>query len=230
MSNSSRSIDQLPTFRLPSDYSRVKLPLLARTAREIGPICRSPRRDDSLGSVSMIGPEANRFVLQSHRMHFSHDQGWTPQVAARLGHGLLNMDPPDHDAQRKMMNPAFTIAYMARYLPVMQRTIADRTRQWAEQGIIELHQEMRKITFNVVAETLIGFQEGPAIDRLRELFYTILYQDIQLPPATEAELKQQVAQTQAILEEQLQDHHGATWPATLRHARHPGYARARPRR
>ena len=32
------------------------------------------------------------------------------------------MDGAEHDAHRKMMNPAFAITYMDRYLPIMQRS------------------------------------------------------------------------------------------------------------
>ena len=83
----------------------------------------------------MVGPEANRFVLLSGREHFSHDLGWTPVIGETFGHGLLNMDPPEHTRHRALMNPAFTATFMAAYLPMMQRVIADRTAAWARQRL-----------------------------------------------------------------------------------------------
>ena len=107
---------------------------MARLAVEHGPIFSFvPQAGPFAGRqvVYLIGPEANRFVLLSGRRHFSHDQGWTPVVGESLGHGLLNMDPPEHTRHRALMNPAFTASFMAGYLPLMQRVISQRTAGWA---------------------------------------------------------------------------------------------------
>ena len=74
---------------------------IAHIAEEQGPIFEfTPRGGPHAGQpvVYMVGPEANRFVFLTGREHFSHDQGWTPVVGDTLGHGLLNMDPPEHPA------------------------------------------------------------------------------------------------------------------------------------
>src|SRR5690242_19182039 len=107
--------------------------VMARQAMEHGPIFRwvaSNGPEAGWTRVSMIGPEANRFVMNTHREHFSHDLGWTPLVGEVFGKGLLNMDDPEHARHRRMWNPAFASGYMDAYLPVMQRVIEQRTRQW----------------------------------------------------------------------------------------------------
>src|SRR5438105_846840 len=79
--------------------------IMARLAQEYGPIFRWTAREESYAStlrVSMVGPDANRFVMNTHRDHFSHDQGWTPFVGDVFGHGLLNMDDPEHARHRRM--------------------------------------------------------------------------------------------------------------------------------
>src|SRR5438309_7396249 len=56
---------------------------MARAALEHGPIFRwagSTGPEAGETRVSMVGPEANRFVMNTHRDHFSHDLGWTPLV------------------------------------------------------------------------------------------------------------------------------------------------------
>ena len=145
--------------------------LLARAAQQHGPILRRATGRDF---VFMIGPEANRFVLHTHRQHFSHDEGWTPIIGEDLGKGLLNMDDPLHAVHRKLWNPAFTQAYMAAYVPIMQRVIAERTATWPERDEIDVFEEAREITFDIAAGALAGFQ-GAKVDRLRELFYTLLH-------------------------------------------------------
>jgi cytochrome P450 len=76
-----------------------------------------------------------------------------------------------------MWNPAFASAYMSAYLPLIQRVIAARTRSWSERAEIDLYREAREITFDVAATALAGFRTGAEVDRLRDLFYTLLHAD-----------------------------------------------------
>lgn len=150
----------------------------ARMAQEHGPIFKwtiSEGLYRAQDYVFMVGPEANRFVLHTHREHFSHDRGWTPIIGEALGKGLLNMDDPEHARHRKMWNPAFTSACIEAYLPVIHQVIAERTRRWPEQASVNVYHEAREITFDAAAACLAGFRRGAEVDRLRELFYVLLY-------------------------------------------------------
>ncbi|MGN6758635.1 MAG: cytochrome P450, partial [Thermomicrobiales bacterium] len=168
--------EAIPTVRLVEHHERELPRWLASMALEHGPIFRVIWNPNHASHpIYLVGPEANRFVLHTGREHFSHDLGWTPLVGEILGHGLLNMDGPEHDRHRKLLNPAFMVAYMTRYLPVMNRVIAERTREWAARDEIDLLEETRKITFDVAAETLVGLHTGAEVDQLRELFYALLY-------------------------------------------------------
>jgi cytochrome P450 len=152
-------------------------PYIARLAEERGPIFAfTPLGGPHTGQavIYMVGPAANRFVLLSGREHFSHDQGWTPVVGDTLGHGLLNMDPPEHTVHRALMNPAFTSTFMAGYLPLMQGIIAERSAEWLNHDTINLMVEAREITFDVAAAALVGLRSGPDVDWLRERFYVLL--------------------------------------------------------
>src|SRR6476661_1290515 len=138
--------------------------LEARTAQEHGPILKWPIHEGPEAGrefVFMVGPEANRFVLHSHRAHFSHELGWTPIIGLDLGRGLLNMDDPEHARHRKMWNPAFTTAYLEAYLPVIHRVIAQRTASWPARDEFDALVEAREITFDAAAAALAGFEPGP---------------------------------------------------------------------
>lgn len=168
-----KSINDIPTVEFLPGMMYRRLPQFVEWSRELGPVFKQVWPDGGC-VVYLVGHEANRFVMQTQREHFSHDLGWTPNIGEMLGRGLLNMDPPEHDRHRKMMNPAFAIAYMSRYLPVMNRLIVERSHDWAERGEVDLFEETRKITFDVAAETLVGFRAGPQVDTLRELFFALL--------------------------------------------------------
>jgi cytochrome P450 len=152
--------------------------LQAAWATEYGPIFKQAlTRGPHAGYefVYMVGPEANRFVLHTHRDHFSHELGWTPVIGEQFGRGLLNMDDPDHARHRKMWNPAFTSTFMESYLPVIQQVIAERSDTWAQRGEVDLYHEARQITFDAAARALAGFEPGAEVDRLRELFAFMLH-------------------------------------------------------
>ena len=199
MSTASKPFDALPIIPLPPGYERILPEWVAQQAVTHGPIFRIAYPWSDHAPVYLVGPEANRFVLHTGRAHFSHEQGWTPIIGGMLGKGVLNMDGAEHDRNRKMMNPGFTIAYMSRYLPIMSRVIADRTGDWATRGEVDLFQEMRRITFDIAAEALIGFRAGAEVDRMRELFMALLYQDFDPATMTREEMIAQFGAAQREL-------------------------------
>jgi cytochrome P450 len=108
-----KTIDDLPYVTLPDDYRADAGPFLARMYERHGPIFRAATMwGDNV--VYLVGPEANRLVLSSNRLKFSHHLGWGRMLGVidMFGDGLLTMDGAQHDQHRRMMNPAFTIGYM----------------------------------------------------------------------------------------------------------------------
>jgi cytochrome P450 len=190
MPDAVRPFSAMPTIEIPSDYAVVYPQFLARMAEMHGPVYRRRVRGMTAHGapwiVYMVGPEANKFVLHTERDAFSHNLGWTPILSTYFERGLLNTDDPQHARDRKIMNPAFTLAYMERYLPIMQRVIAERTRQWVERGVVDLSIEARKITFDVAAEALMGFKTGREVDTMRRIFAALLRADMQPDPSEEA--------------------------------------------
>ena len=177
-----RPFEEIPIAGIPENYALTLPRHHARMYAEHGPVFRRPLPSEAEAEyggwiVYLVGPEANRFVMQSHRDAFSHDRGWTPQLGPLFEKGLLNTDDPEHAHDRKMMNPAFTIAYMSRYLPIMRSVIERRTADWPHRGTVDLYEEARKITFDIAAEALVGFHTGEEVDRLRDLFYEMLHAD-----------------------------------------------------
>ncbi len=194
-----RSVNELPVVALPQDYFTNMGPTLAGLYEQHGPIFRGRAPDWGVDAVFVVGPEANRFVLTSNRLKFSHHIGWgrTLGVIDMLGNGLLTMDGAEHDEHRRMMNPAFAIGYMDRYLPIMNRIIAERTADWPRRGEVDVYDEARKITFDVAAETLVGLRAGPDVDRFRELFAYML--NLGLVATSEADYVQQLGQIKSEL-------------------------------
>jgi cytochrome P450 len=144
-----------------------------RWAREHGPMY--VRAVPGWGpTLTLVGAEANRFVLHTGREHFSHALGWTPVLGPDLGRGLLNMDDPDHARARKMWNPAFTSAAMEAYLPVLQQIVARQTADWVRHTQVDVYDQARQLTFAVAAVTLAGIHAPDEVASLGHLFSKLL--------------------------------------------------------
>src|SRR5438105_2485279 len=119
------TIEDMP-FKPAAGDQREFLPSMLKAYEQFGPVFRS-RLQDGKDVVYLVGPEANRFVLSTNRLKFSHHIGWGKMfgITEAFGDGLVTMDGDEHARHRRMMNPAFTIAYMDRYLPMMNRIIRE---------------------------------------------------------------------------------------------------------
>ena len=185
-----RPFEDIPYIELPGNYPMNLGPFLVDMYEQYGPVFRTTYLGKSL--VYLVGPEANRFILLSDRHRFSYHEGWGQLygVVDVYGEGLLTMDGTEHSRHRRIMNPAFAINYMDRYLPLMNYIIRQRITSWEMMGEIDVYQEMRKITFGIVAEALIGLKTGPEVDRFRELFVHLLMQGMR---ARRSRLKDEVS-------------------------------------
>src|SRR5262249_33684378 len=135
--------EAIPFVGLPPDCQHHLAPLLAQAYQQHGPIFRATYLEREI--VFLVGPEANRFVLVNNSQKFSNFVGWSNifLTVKRLGKNLLSMDGEEHAHHRKIMNPAFTISYMDRYLPLMNRIIRQQTQSWLEAGEVNLYEEAR---------------------------------------------------------------------------------------
>lgn len=173
------SVEDLPMVDLPEDYLTNVGPFLAGMYEEHGPIFRAGSYAPAFGGrdiIYMVGPEANRFVLAGGRLKFSHHEGWgrTLGVIDLIGNGLLTMDGEEHDRHRRMMNPAFAIRYMDRYLPLMNRIIRERTADWAERHEVDRFRELYYglLNLGMMVETQEEYEEG--LRRLQTDLYGLL--------------------------------------------------------
>ncbi len=165
--------DAIPEIVVPQEERRNPVAYLLRAAIEAGPIFRrkTPTRQVSRygpWQVYLVGPEANRFVLHTHRHLFSHRQGWKAFFGGVWNENLLYLDGAEHAAHRKIMAPAFTPACLSSYLDVMHRVIVRRAADWGERDAVEIRAAMRDFTFDVVAEALLGFAPPERVRALHE--------------------------------------------------------------
>jgi cytochrome P450 len=133
-------------------------------------------RDSSTSFLTLIGPEAAKIIYQTHRTAFSHDLGWSPIFARKLGYGLLNMDEPAHGTHRSAWAPAFmNDAIQLNYRPIFLQTMDSLLDSWIGEPSVPVLSEMRRMTFACAAKALAGIASDEDVASLSRSFHDLVY-------------------------------------------------------
>lgn len=73
-----------------------------------------------------------------------------------LGEGLLTSEGEFHLRQRRLAQPAFHRDRIAGYAVMMAREAEDLARAWQPGRIVDIHQEMMRLTLVIAGKTLFG--------------------------------------------------------------------------
>jgi len=154
---------------LPEEYWTDRGPFLAKLHADYGPVVQA--RLGQAAVVFMLGPEANRCILQTDRQAFSHRLGWGWAFGRTSSpRNLLTMDGEEHRRNREILHPAFAVRHVESYVPLMIRVIDRRLATWVARSIIDVYEETRVIALDVVAETLLGLRPGPELSLCRAVY------------------------------------------------------------
>ncbi len=172
------------TMELPLPPGSLGLPLLGETLpfganpgsfvekrwQQFGPIFRT----HLLGApvVVMAGAEALRFVLLSHRDHFSSRQGWPRALQELMRGALLMVDGEDHAEVRRLLAPAFFGRSLEGYLPTMAESARRYLERWTSLGRFRWYDELKRFSFDVASQLILGARPGVDLERLGRLFDT----------------------------------------------------------
>ena len=128
---------------------------LLRGYRQHGPVFRT--RLFGMNLVALLGPEANRQLLTTHRECFSHALGYA-MVRKVLGDGLLFQDGAVHARNRTLMMPAFHQRAVHSYFELMQETAAAHAARWAGEARAPMYERFRQLTFEIMARLVLGLR------------------------------------------------------------------------
>lgn len=118
--------------------------------------------------VALLGPEANRTILVTHRQRFSHAEGYA-FVRTVLGDGLLFQDGEVHRRNRQLMMPAFNQRAVNSYFDVMLACVERHAARWADTGTARLYDRLRYLTFELMARLVLGLEGDLALEHLSRL-------------------------------------------------------------
>jgi cytochrome P450 len=83
-------------------------------------------------------------------------------------HSVLLVDGARHKRQRRLLMPAFHGERMQLYGDVMRTITDDVIDRWPTSRPFPVHQEMQRITLEVILRAVFGLDEGPTKEELRD--------------------------------------------------------------
>ena len=123
-------------------------------------------------TVTLLGPEANQFVLHDREGNFSSRGGWYYWIDAVFPGAIMAMDDPAHKHHRRIMQGAFKRSAMERYVADMGPVIEDELARWPVDGATPLQAfpRIKALTLNIAARVFMGMALGPEADRMTRAF------------------------------------------------------------
>jgi len=120
-------------------------------------------------TVTLLGPEANAFVLHDREGNFSNRGGWSYWIDAVFPGAIMAMDDPAHKHHRRIMQAAFQRSAMARYVQDMGPVIEQTLQGWPV-GPFQVFPAVKALTLNIAARVFMGMALGPEADRMNRAF------------------------------------------------------------
>jgi cytochrome P450 len=126
---------------------------LERCARDHGDVVRV--RFGTLVAYMVNHPRDIEYVLRTNHRNFIKDKG-TRMLTTMLGEGLLTSEGDLWRRQRRLAQPAFQLDQIQRYGEVMVSSTLRMLEGWRPGQTRDVHQDMMRLTLEVVGRTLFG--------------------------------------------------------------------------
>ena len=110
-------------------------------------------------------PDAVRDVLVTFDERFIKGPALR-RAKATLGDGLLTSEGDLHRRQRRLIQPVLHPQRVAGYADVMVRYANQIAHDWRDGQVIDLHEDMMKLTLRIVAKTLFGSELAQDVDTI----------------------------------------------------------------
>src|SRR6478736_2923937 len=140
-----------------------------RMAAKHGALYRSRVLGETI--VTMLGPEANEFVLFDQTKLFSSTYGWETILGRLFPRGLMLLDFDEHRLHRRALSVAFKSGPMKSYLAALDAGISRRVAQWRQKpGPMLFYPAMKQLTLDLAATSFLGTGIGPDVEQITRAF------------------------------------------------------------
>jgi cytochrome P450 len=96
-------------------------------------------------------------------------------LAPLVGHNsVILLDEQAHLEQRRLLLPAFHGERMQRWTGLMTELAEREVASWPCDEPVALHPRLQRVTLEIILRVVFGLDEGPELDRLRNLLTDVL--------------------------------------------------------
>ena len=144
-----------------------------RRAKRLGHVYRNSAFGQV--NVTLLGPQANEFVLLDQGRFLSSALGWDVIIGRLFPRGLLLRDDEDHRQHRKALSVAFKAGPMRSYLAELDPAIRRRVAEWgAGSGTVLVYPAMKQLTLDLAATSFLGGGLGAASASVKQALVNML--------------------------------------------------------
>jgi cytochrome P450 len=140
-----------------------------RFAAKYGPVYRA--RAFGGRSITLLGPDANEFVLFDQAKLFSSMHGWGPVLGLLFPRGLMLLDFDEHRLHRKALSVAFKTGPMQSYLASLNSGIQLGIATWMKTSPdLRFYPAIKQLTLDLAAVSFLGGEVGPDVEIIKRAF------------------------------------------------------------
>lgn len=110
-------------------------------------------------------PEHAEHVLVARQRNYVKAVTYRP-LRAFLGSGLLTSEGEVWERHRRIVQPVFAQRHLAGFAPEIVAAAERRTATWRDGGIVDVADQMRALTLDVVGRVLFGTSLGASAQRI----------------------------------------------------------------
>ncbi len=145
-----RSRPEINPEELLAEYSRDRLGVLTRCAREYGEVVFLQAEDTALCLLS--NPDAIEEVLKDRLLFVKAED--LRMMKGLLGNGLVTSEGSFWQRQRRLTQPVFHQQRIANYGEVMVQYTQSLLETWRDGETRDIHADMMRLTLNIVMKTI----------------------------------------------------------------------------
>ncbi len=153
------------------EIQRDPLKLIADAIHEYGDLVHFQLGPQHIYLVNQ--PAVIQDILVTHNKSFIKSRGLR-QAKRILGEGLLTSEGDFHLRQRRLAQPAFHRQRLAGYAEAMSAYAARTRERWRDGAVVDIHQEMMRLTLDIVAKTLFDADVKAEAQDIREALNTFM--------------------------------------------------------
>ena len=117
-------------------------------------------------------PRDIEYVLVTNPGNFTKSADYRA-LARVLGKGLLTSEGKFWQRQRSLIQPAFRRESIVSYAPVMTGATRRMIDAWSDNESRNIHEDLMRVTLEIVAQCLFGAQVGDAAERVGKAMHVV---------------------------------------------------------